>query len=79
MDDTANNFDVEATLEDGSCCYLSLSSTVDASNVLCFDDNASIIVIASGAVGAADSVFFALGNSPLYQNYTGIYNQSVGS
>ena len=79
MDDTANNFDVEATLEDGSCCYLSLSSTIDASNVLCFDDNASIIVIASGAVGAADSVFFALGNSPLYQNYTGIYNQSVGS
>jgi hypothetical protein len=79
LDNTANNFDSEATLEDGSCCYLSLTYTVDDSNVLCFDDNASIIVIASGAVGAADSVFFELGNSPLYQNYTGIYNQSVGS
>ena len=79
MDNTANNFDSEATLEDGSCCYLSLTYTVDDSNVLCFDDNASIIVIASGAVGAADSVFFEFGNSPLYQNYTGIYNQSVGS
>ena len=76
MDDTANNFDVEATLEDGSCCYLSLSSTVDASNVLCFDDNASIIVIASGAVGAADSVFFCVGEftfiSELHRNIQSI-------
>ena len=32
-----------------------------------------------GAVGAADSVWFALGNSPLLQNYSGEFSQSVGS
>ena len=79
MDETANNYDFEATLEDGSCCYLALTYSVDDSNVLCFDDNALITVSASGALGAADSVFFELGNSPLFQNYTGIYNQPVGA
>jgi len=79
MDDTANNYDFEATLEDNSCCYISLTYTLDDSNVLCFEDNALIHVIAEGAVGAEDSVWFALGNSPLLQNYSGEFNQSVGS
>ena len=79
MDDTANNYDFEATLDNGSCCYISLSYTIDDSNVLCYEDQALITISASGVVGAADSVWFALGNSPLLQNYTGIFNQSVGS
>ena len=79
MDDNANNYDFEATLEDNSCCYISLTYTLDDTNVLCFEDNALIHVIADGAVGAADSVWFALGNSPLLQNYSGEFSQSVGS
>ncbi|MDG2363719.1 MAG: T9SS type A sorting domain-containing protein, partial [Flavobacteriales bacterium] len=79
MDDTANNYDFEATLEDNSCCYISLTYTLDDTNVLCFEDYALIQVIADGAVGAADSVWFSLGNSPLLQNYSGEFSQSVGS
>ncbi|MGY8917629.1 MAG: S8 family serine peptidase [Flavobacteriales bacterium] len=79
MDDTANNYDFEATLEDGTCCYISLSYIIDDSNVLCHDDNALITVIADAAVGASDSVWFALGNSPLFQNYSGEFSQSVGT
>lgn len=79
MDETANNFDVEAILDDNSCCYITLTYTLDDSNVFCFEDEALIHVIAEGAVGSEDSVWFALGNSPLLQNYSGEFSQSVGS
>jgi hypothetical protein len=79
MDETANNFDVDAILEDNSCCYISLIYTLDDSNVFCFEDDALIHVIAEGAVGSEDSVWFALGNSPFLQNYSGEFSQSVGS
>tara|TARA_B100000780_G_scaffold277846_1_gene249584 strand:- start:31 stop:2364 length:2334 start_codon:yes stop_codon:yes gene_type:complete len=79
MDDTANNYDFEATLEDNSCCYITLSYTLDDLNVVCFDDDALIQIVAEGALGTADSVWFALGDSPFFQNYSGEFTQSVGS
>ena len=71
-DETANNYDADATIDDGSCCYLAIAggTTVDA---LCNGDIGSVTVVTDGGIGV---VTYTVGDE---SNETGVFELAAGT
>jgi len=70
-DMTATNYDMDATMDDGSCCYLVISLT--ATDALC---NGGDGTITATVTGSNETVTYTLGND---SNETGVFTASAGT
>ena len=72
----ASNYDADATVDDGSCCYQLLTLSLDPTDAICFGADGMITATVSDTLDTLTTVTYTLGEE---SNLTGMFTVLAGN